>query len=260
VSYLVLTIAIALLSFFLAWHYVDIRPRGKVLLRPLVAFGLRSYPGSFARLLNVRLDQLVLVPLVSPAQLAFYAIAVTISQLPQYMADAISARTAGSIIGPERLFLVHRAERYLRLNILTAVMVSIVLAALAPPVIPFVYGHAFDGIVLALVLLLPGAIANSGTQVAEPCLTAIGRPGVTSLAELTALLITGLGLWYALPRYGIAGAAAVSSVAYIYRYGVQLAVLRRYGVRDLVPKPGDFSILLRAIPRRRLRFRREAPH
>ncbi len=191
------------------------------------------------------------MPLVSPAQLGFYAIAVTISQLPQSMAEAIGSRALGSVIGSERLFLAHRAEQYLRLNLLTGAIACAGIAAAAPLFVPLLYGHAFDGIVAPLLLLLPGALATTGTTVANACLAALGRPGVTSLAETLALAITGAGLWYTLPRFGIAGAAAVSSVAYLFRYCVQLVILRRYNVRRLLPRWDDFAELISATPARR---------
>jgi O-antigen/teichoic acid export membrane protein len=250
-SYVALTVAISLFSLLLAWRFVGVRPRGRARFRSLLGFGLRSYPGSFAKLLNFRVDQVILVPLVSPAQLAFYAIAVTISQLPQSMADAIGTRTLGSVIDPQGSFQTQRAERYMRLSLLTAVIACAAVAVSAPLFVPLLYGNSFEGIVTPLLLLLPGAIANAGTGVANPCLTAIGRPGVTSIAEITAVAITAGGLWYALPRYGIAGAAAVSSVAYLYRYGVQIAILRRTGVRRFVPRWADATELARAIPRPR---------
>ena len=255
-SYLAATVAISILSTVLAWYFVGVRPRGHVRFKALLDYGMRSYGGSFARLINVKVDQVILVPLVSPDQLAFYAIAVTITGLPQGVAGAIGTRTLGSIIGPERLFLAHRAERYLRLNLIVSVVASIAIAGTAPFLVPLLYGHAFAGIVAPLLLLLPGAIANAGTQVATPCLLALNRPGITSIAEASALAITGLGLWYALPRYGISGAAAISSAAYIYRYVFQLAALRRYEVKHLRPGRQDFGDLIRAIPRpRRLGLR-----
>ena len=253
VSYLVLTLAISLGSALLAWYFVGVRPKGHAKFRLLLGFGLRSFPGTFARLLNVRVDQIILVPLVAPAQLAFYAIAVTISQLPQGVAEAVGVRAMGSVIGSERKFLVSQAERYLRLSLLISTLACIGIAVVTPFLVPFVYGHAFAGIVAPLLLLLPGAVANAGTRVASPCLTAIDRPGVTSIAEISALAITGLGLWYALPRYGIAGAAAVSSITYFYRCGVQVEVLRRNGVRRLLPRRSDFAELARAIPLSRFR-------
>ena len=249
VTYLALTLAVSVVSLVTAFGFVGLRPQGRAPFRSLIGFGLRSYPGSFARLLNVRVDQLILVPLVSPAQLGFYAIAVTISQLPQNVADAIGTRALGTVIGAERLFLAHRAERYVRLAMLASTIACAGIAAVAPFVVPLVYGEAFDGIVVPLLLLLPGGVANAGTRVVGPCLTAVDRPGVTSTAEITALAITAVGLWYALPRYGIGGAAAVSSIAYAYRFGFQAVVLRRYGVKRVVPGRAEAAELIAAIPR-----------
>jgi O-antigen/teichoic acid export membrane protein len=249
-NYLILTISVSLLVTLASWRFVKVRPRGHAKLSGLLRFGMRAYPGAFARMLNVRLDQLILVPLLAPAQVGFYAIAVTISSLPTMLAEALGTRAIGNVI-QDGLLLSHRAERYLRLSLIISVVGSLGLTAASPLAVPFFYGDDFDGVVAPLLLLLPGAVANSGSLVAAPCLLGVGRPGVNSMAELSSLVITGLGLWYALPRYGIAGAAAVSSLAYLYRFAVQLVVLRRYGVRNLSPTTGDLKELVAALPGRR---------
>lgn len=255
VSYLILTVGITLLSFALVWYFVALRPRGHARLRPLLGFGLRGYPGSFARMLNVQVDQILLIPLIGPAQLAFYAIGVTISRVPVVMAEAIGVRTTGSVIGPQRRLLTDRAERYMRLALLVSLGGGVVIGAASPLVVPLLYGTAFEGVVGPLLFLLPGTIANAGSRVAVACLVVTGRPGVTSSAEVVGLAVTAIGLWYALPRFGIAGAAAVSSVAYGSRFVIQLAVLRGLGVRSIVPRLADARDVLNVMVRPLLRAR-----
>ena len=252
VTYLALTIAVAILGLLLAWYLVGVRPRGHARWLPLLKFGLRGYPASFARLLNFQADQVILVPLVSPTQLAFYAIAVTISQLPQSISEAVGTRAMGSVVGPDRSIRSGKTEQYLRLNLLASLIVCAGILVAAPFLIPLIYGKAFVGTVVPLLLLLPGSIASAGTSVAAACLNTAGRPGVTSAAEASALAITAVGLLVALPRFGIAGAAAVSSIAYTYRYIVQLVALRRFGVRQLLPKLDDVLQLINALPHPRL--------
>jgi O-antigen/teichoic acid export membrane protein len=247
VNYLILTIGVSLLVTFASWKFVEVRPRGHAKLSGLLRFGMRAYPGAFARMLNVRLDQLILVPLLAPAQVGFYAIAITISSLPTMLAEALGTRAIGNVI-QDGLLLSHRAERYLRLALIISVVGSLGLTAISPLAVPLFYGDDFDGVVAPLLLLLLGAVANSGSLVAAPCLLGVGRPGVNSMAELSSLVITGFGLWYALPRYGIAGAAAVSSAAYLYRFSVQLYVLRGYNVRRLRPRRADVAEIIQSIP------------
>jgi O-antigen/teichoic acid export membrane protein len=98
-----------------------------------------------------------------------------------------------------------------------------------------------------LLLLLPGALALAAANVAGLCLIVLGRPGVTSIAEIVALAVTAVGLALTLRPFGILGAAAVSSAAYTLRLAIQLGVLRRYGVRRLVPTLADCELLLRLV-------------
>jgi O-antigen/teichoic acid export membrane protein len=242
-SYLALYLSLGLLSALAAFVAVGVRPSGHAPLKPLLRFGLRAYPGSFGNLVNLQLDQALLAALVAPAQLAFYAIAVTISTVPQLIGEAVAARSVSGVAGPDRALEPHKAEGYFRMNVLVCGVAVIGVAALAPALIPLVYGDAFAPVVAPLLILLPGALALATANVAGLCLIVLGRPGVTSVAEVAAVAVTGVGLWLALGPFGIRGAAAVSSTAYIVRLAIQLTVLRSCGVRRIVPTLVDGKLL-----------------
>jgi O-antigen/teichoic acid export membrane protein len=245
--YLALYLLIGLLSALGAYAAVGVRPSGSAPLKPLLRFGLRAYPGSFGSLLNLQLDQVLLAALVVPAQLAFYSIAVTISTVPQLIGEAVAARAMGGVAGEDRALEPDRAEAYFRMNVLVCGVATVAIAALAPTLVPLLYGDAFAPVVEPLLILLPGALALATANVAGLCLIVLGRPGVTSLAELSAVAVTGVGLWLVLGPFGIRGAAAVSTAAYIVRLGIQLTVLRRHGVRRLIPNSSDCRLLLHLI-------------
>jgi O-antigen/teichoic acid export membrane protein len=246
-TYLALYLSLGLLTAVATFRAVGVRPSHSAPLRPLLRFGLRGFPGSFGNLLNIQLDQVLLAALVAPAQLAFYAIAVTISNVPLMIGEAVAARALGGVAGEDRALEPPKAETYFRMNVLVCGVAVAGIAALAPTLVPLFYGEAFAPVVEPLLLLLPGALALAAANVAGLCLIVLGRPGVTSIAELAALAVTALGLWLTLRPFGIVGAAAVSSAAYTLRLAIQLGVLRRYGVRRLVPTLADCELLLQLV-------------
>jgi O-antigen/teichoic acid export membrane protein len=246
-TYLALYLSLGLLTAAATFRAVGVHPSGSAPLGPLLRFGLRGYPGSFGNLLNIQLDQVLLAALVAPAQLAFYAIAVTISNVPQMIGEAVAARALGGVAGDDRALEPSRAETYFRMNVLVCGVSVAAIAALAPTLVPLLYGQAFAPVVEPLLLLLPGALALAAANVAGLCLIVLGRPGVTSMAEIAALAVTAVGLALTLRPFGILGAAAVSSAAYTLRLAIQLGVLRRYGVRRLVPTLADCELLLRLV-------------
>jgi O-antigen/teichoic acid export membrane protein len=89
------------------------------------------------------------------------------------------------------------------------------MGALAPVVLPFVFGKSFRGAVLPAMILLAGgpALALGGLYAAV--WKAGGRPLRAASAEGIGLLMTIVGLVFAIPLFGIRGAAVVSSIAYM---------------------------------------------
>jgi O-antigen/teichoic acid export membrane protein len=81
--------------------------------------------------------------------------------------------------------------------------------------------------VLPLLVLLPGTVVFCVSMVGESFLTAVGRPGRVTLAELTGLGVTLVGLPLIVPHFGIVGAAALSSASYVVVLVLCLTFLRQ---------------------------------
>jgi O-antigen/teichoic acid export membrane protein len=254
-AYLAVTICGIVVTWWLTWREVGVKPSRPAPLRPLVRFGSRAYVGSLANVANVQLDQLILPLLIGYAQLGYYAVAVSISNLPSGLAQAIASRTWGNVSGAESL-QSGEASRLLRLTILVSSVIAVGLAVASPVLVPLLYSSAFQPAVIPLLLLLPGAVAICVGGTVGVCLIIAGRPGVTSSAQLVALIITAVGLAVVVPPYGIAGAAAVSSAAYGTRVAIQIIVLRRLGVRNLRPGFADLSTIACGMRDRFVRRRR----
>jgi O-antigen/teichoic acid export membrane protein len=57
--------------------------------------------------------------------------------------------------------------------------------------------------------------------------SALGRPGLPSIAEGVSVAATAIGLSILVPRYGYIGAAVVSTVAYTLSFAVMLTLAHR---------------------------------
>ena len=71
---------------------------------------------------------------------------------------------------------------------------------------------AFGPSFAPLLVLLPGVVALSGSNVVGSYLRGIGRPGITSSISLIALAVNLVLNLVLIPRYGIIGASAASVV------------------------------------------------
>jgi O-antigen/teichoic acid export membrane protein len=193
----------------------------------LLHFGARTQGLSVAYFVNQRIDQLVLSLLVTPKELGLYAVAVSLSTsiafLPQ--AAGIVAFSRGS--GQHVEEAMQTAGVAFRTSLIWLLIVCVLLFAIAPQLIRIVFGPTFEGSILACRILLPGALVTGLNFVLYSAASALGRPGLASYAEGASVLVTTVGLYLLVPRYGYVGAAIVSSAAYTVSFVIMLTLAHR---------------------------------
>nr|MDQ6949611.1 polysaccharide biosynthesis C-terminal domain-containing protein [Actinomycetota bacterium] len=94
-------------------------------------------------------------------------------------------------------------------------LAALIIAAIAPYLVRTAFGPQFKQATAAVRILLPGAVAFDILTLIGTKLFSEGRPGEASLAAALGAVVTVLGLIFFVPRFGIEGAAAVTSVAFI---------------------------------------------
>ncbi|HEX8917641.1 MAG TPA: oligosaccharide flippase family protein [Chloroflexota bacterium] len=215
------------------------RLRGTATLRPLLHYGLRALPGTTGMLLNNRLDQLLIAPLVDLRALGLYAVGAGTSFLPTVLAMSVASSAFSSITHDGHLGRRGKASMAIRRGLMVSGLSAVALAFLSPLLIPLVYGAAFKGAVVPTIVLLLSSVPWGGQIVARQCANALGYPGFGSAGEVTGLLVTGVGLLIFVPMYGILGAAVVSLAAYSVRFAVTVVLLKGKGVTGIIPGRDD---------------------
>jgi O-antigen/teichoic acid export membrane protein len=207
-------------------------------------FGVKAWTGGLASMANLRLDQLLMAPLVSTRQLGYYAVAVTLSSV-----SGIFTGAAMQVVTPRAASgRVDEVASITRISLIVVCGLAVALAVTAPFVLPFLFGSAFGAAVPMAEVLLVGAIPLGGVAVLGSALTGAGHPGGTARAELIALFVTVIGLLVFLPSYGGMGAAVVSAAAYT----LDFAILVFFAVRHLggqahtwfVPRGSDLRAIV----------------
>ena len=196
-------------------------------LKSLLSFGLKTQLSSVTAFLNQRLDQLLLSLFISPRDLGLYVVAVTVTSVASVFPQAAGVVTyaTGASSSPDE------AERV----IARSVQASLVwlgagcacLFAVAPWAIPWAFGRAFAGSVLACRILLPGTIALGLSQVLHEGARALNQPALPSYAEGWSLMITLGCLYLLVPRFGFVGAAIASTLAYTGNLLITLVLFKR---------------------------------
>lgn len=216
-----------------------------------LGFGLRTWVGNMASMANNRVDQLIMVPAVAPRELGLYAVAVTLSGIPGYLAGALQAPLLTRITEGDRGIVA----RTLRTTLLLSLLIGVVMALITPVGLPLLFGDDFSEAVIMSLILFAAAVPLAGVHVSSTALIAGGRPGTTSVGEMVALAVTGVGLVLLLGPYGGLGAAITSLIAYCLNFSIQIAVLRNvFGGSVwsyIAPRRADLPSLVSSVRRAR---------
>lgn len=188
--------------------------------RELRTLSARNYGGMLAEGLLARADQFIVAAVSGSAAVGVYGVAVNVSEVGQYLGNAI-----GASVVEDRSSLPDRDV--IRIAVISAVavaglMVPVLLASwlLVGPV----FGENFASARIVAILLAPGIVARAITVSVFLPLMARGEGRTCSIIS-GAVLIVGIAAWYAGAELGgINGAAFANSCVYLLQAALFLAV------------------------------------
>jgi len=130
------------------------------------------------------------------------------------------------------------------------------LAAAAPSLVPALFGPVFAPAIPLTQVLAAAALLLSLNAVLSDGFRGMMRPAVPAAAEAAGLCAAGLGLWVAIPRHGLMGAALATLAANAFVFALLAARLARcegVGAAAILPRADDARRLGGLLP---LRLRR----
>ena len=225
-----------------------IRPSREVLRRQL-GYGVKNYAASLMWLFLLQSDLILCNAFLGNGETGVYSVAVSLGIPVTILAGVVGTLTFQRVSSDEsRPSRIANTNRVLRLLLPLVAVPVVVLGASAGWLVPFVYGEDFAGGGAALRLLLPGLLALTLELVVMNFLAGEGSPSIVWRAPVVGLFVNVAANLWAIPQFGIDGAAATSSVAYTL---VFVLVMRHYlastgsSLRDaLVLRGADVRALL----------------
>jgi O-antigen/teichoic acid export membrane protein len=198
------------------------------LARSMGRFTGKVYLATLLSFLVLRSDILLINGMLGSDPTGLYSVAVRpidfLLMLPAVAGTLLFPRIAASGGDRQSAQLTATVARHVALIMLAT---CTVVAAVAWWVVPALFGAEYQGSVIPLWILLPGALCMSVQSILGNDLA--GRDYPLAIVWIwTVLLVTNVGLnliW--IPRYGIAGAAASSTVA----YALSLFLMGRYWLK-----------------------------
>jgi len=199
---------------FSAWRWPSIE-----LLRSHLGYGFRSFLASFGAYLVLRLDLLLVQYILGAKQAGYYSIAGTMADLV-YLLPSIT----GTILFPKLSAMTNNQEKWEFVKKIMALMGGIMIiicslgALFVKPLVLLLFGRPFLPAVPAFIWLMPGIVFWANSTFPSLYLQSTGMP--RQVIYIWGLLILGnvtLNLLF-LERWGIAGAAAISSATYLMSF------------------------------------------
>jgi O-antigen/teichoic acid export membrane protein len=244
-------------GFFLLVLYYGERPGWPdwSLMTASLRYGIKAYLFNLLRLLNVRLDALLVAALaVRGVQAAgVYSVATNLAELLLFIPTSIRLSlfpmvSAGSTEEANRLTTAACRHTIFLTTILAVALGGVGALAVRP-----IYGQAFTSAVIPLLILLPGIVMLSQATILYGDLLGRGQPQATLISIVISLIVTLVLDLILIPKYGIIGAALASSTAYTIEFLVAgVFFVRNSGVtwrQILIFQRSDLRCYLDILPK-----------
>ena len=194
--------------------------------RQHVGLGTKAYLIAFFGFLVLRID-LVMVKYMLGAQAAgYYSISEILAEnmltLPIVIGTILFPKLSGMADHQQKLQLTKKTA-FVAAGLMAPLMV--LASVLARPIIQLVFGKSFLPAVAPFIWLMPGSFLLGIEIVIVQYLNSLGFPKIIAYSWLVVTVLNiGINLW-AIPAYGIVGAAMVSTVTYSLIFVFVLAVI-----------------------------------
>jgi O-antigen/teichoic acid export membrane protein len=194
--------------------------------RQSMGIGVNAYMILFFSFLVLRIDLLMVKYMLGATEAGYYSISQVLSEntmmFPVVVGQLVFPRLSAAKEKREKLRVASEAVLGTAALLLPAVLIA---AWAASPVISIAFGRSFLPAVSPFVWLMPGIYFLGIETVMVQLLNSEGFPRIIVAAWIVDTVINVALNFWAIPRYGIAGASIVSSVSYFLMFLIVCAVV-----------------------------------
>ncbi|MEZ4735131.1 MAG: polysaccharide biosynthesis C-terminal domain-containing protein [Caldilineaceae bacterium] len=204
------------------------RPRWqRTVMRDTLFFGLRGHAGNIFQFYNYRLDVFLVNFYLGAASVGIYGVAARMAELvwnfPNAVSFVILPKAATSSAQTMNAF----TPRVFRITLAITAAAGVGLATVGRPLISLIYSADFSSAYLPMLILLPGVILLGAGRVLTNDIAGRGYPEYNSINSGISLVITIVFDLLLIPRWGILGASAASTISYVVTFLSALLFYRR---------------------------------
>jgi O-antigen/teichoic acid export membrane protein len=218
-------------------------------------FGLKDYLTNLTRHLIIRLDVFIVASLAMNGVRAagIYSVATNLAELVLFIPMSLRLSLFPMVAASSEAEANRLTPAACRHTMALTIVSALALGLTGPFAITYLYGEAFSGAILPLLILLPGIVMVSQAHIFYGDLNGRGKPGATAISALLSLVVTIFLNFAMIPRYGIIGAAIASTCAYAVEFVAGGIFFTRYsGMRwkqSLIFRRSDLDYYLNMLPK-----------
>ncbi len=195
------------------WKFTDLwkyyRPSFKNLkqrIRQLTSYSMRSAPINILSQFSDKIDQFLVIQILSPADYGLYIVALNVSRLLIIIQNSILSVLFPKTANKPLREVSTMAGRAARVGILLSLSAALCLIFFGTPVMSLYGGDKFLDAVPIFQILSLEIVLKGATLVLAQTFMAVGRPGIVSLLQGFGLVLSFPLMFILIPKYGLLGA------------------------------------------------------
>lgn len=200
-----------------------------------IKYGLRAHISNIITFMHYRVALYLVSYLLGPSATGQYALSIQLAEVMWLISNAASfivfPESAAHSKSPAELKkMIEKVAATVTKITFAGALLAGVLSTLA---IPWIFGAAYAGAVTPYMILLPGVVAWSYMSVISNSLAGMGLQNINIQSALLCLAMNVAGGLWAIPAFGLNGAAAMSTVAFSTAALYTVMMYRRVMLRRL---------------------------
>jgi O-antigen/teichoic acid export membrane protein len=218
--------------------------------RLLLSYGVRSYGVDLLGTLAAQVDQVLVIRMLAPASMGAYVVMLSLSRMFNVFQNSVVAVLFPKASGRSPEMVAELTGRAVRASLAITACATTLVGIFGPLLLKIFYGKDYTSAAGCLRILLVEVTISGVVWVLAQAFMALGRPGIVTVLQALGLSLSIPCMFWLIPIWGIAGAAAsllISTIArllFIY-FGFQHYL--KIPTPDLVPRRSDFEFLVRAL-------------
>jgi O-antigen/teichoic acid export membrane protein len=184
-------------------------------LKEQLTFGSQASLSGLLQYLDFRVDVFLVMFMLGSAALGIYSVGIAIGEFIWQLSTAMINPALRDIGGSDRVRAAEMTAKCMRHSLVLVFSAALLVAVLARPLVPLIYGPVFSYGAVVTLALLPGIVAYS----MMPALAAffsqqLAQPRTPFYFSALSVVICAVVTAFALPHFGIIAAAAATSISY----------------------------------------------